>query len=202
VLGSAGGMPALNILLGGPALASMFSTPPIALAPDPQHAVDFEVDFDFDRDSPRIYATSPEFPRAAWDDISARSVNLDAFRAHGGKMIVPHGVSDPVFSINDTISWYRDVNARIDGKADTFVRVFPVPGMAHCGGGPATDDFDAFTALRTWVERGQPPERIAARAGARSQWPGRSRPLCAYPKIARYKGAGDPENAASFACAN
>lgn len=200
ILGVVGKMPALNILIGGLALAEMFSTPPTTLAPDPQHAVDFEVAFNFDRDSARIYATSPEFPHAAWDEISARSVNLDAFRAHGGKLIVPHGVSDPVFSINDTISWYRDVNARIDGKADTFIRVFPVPGMAHCGGGPATDNFDTFTALRMWVERGQAPERIVARAGALTPWPGRSRPLCAYPKVARYNGNGDPEKANSFAC--
>src|SRR5450631_638311 len=93
-----------------------------------------------------------------------------------------------------------EMSMRIHGKADTFVRVFPVPGMAHCGGGPATDDFDAFTALRAWVERDQAPERIVARAGARTPWPGRSRPLCAYPKVARYKGVGNPESADSFTC--
>jgi feruloyl esterase len=78
--------------------------------------------------------------------------------------------------------------------------VFPVPGMNHCAGGPATDQFDAFSALVAWVEKGTAPDQIVAKAGPNTPWPGRTRPLCAYPKVARYKGAGSLEDAASFEC--
>lgn len=195
-------MPALNVVLAGPALAMVFSVPPTPLGMDPQKILDWQLAFDFAKDGGRIYATNATFPRSAWQDASARSPDLAAFRAHGGRMIVPHGASDPVFSINDTLAWYREVQAR-QGKgarAADFVRVFPVPGMAHCAGGPATDSFDAFSALTAWVEKGQAPERIIAKAGPSSPWPGRTRPLCAYPKVATYSGKGSIENAGSFVC--
>jgi feruloyl esterase len=115
-------------------------------------------------------------------------------------MLVPHGVSDPVFSINDTLAWYREVDRRAAGAAATFVRVFPVPGMAHCGGGVATDRYDAFSALVSWVEHGVVPDRVIARAGPGTPWPGRERPLCPYPKVARYQGTGSREVAESFVC--
>jgi feruloyl esterase len=193
-------MPALNVLTGGPALATIFTVPPSPIRADPQNMVDWEAAFDMTRDAGRIYATSATFPRSAWTDIAARSPDLAAFRAHGGKLIVPHGGSDPVFSINDTLAWYHEVQAREHGRADAFVRVFPVPGMNHCSGGPATDQFDAFAALVAWVERGQAPDRIVARAGGATPWPGRTRPLCPYPRVATYAGHGSIEDAASFTC--
>ena len=116
-------------------------------------------------------------------------------------MIVPHGVSDPVFSINDTIAWWNDVNRQNAGQAASFVRVFPVPGMAHCQGGPATDQFDGLGALVRWVEQGQAPDRIEASAGPATPWPGRTRPLCPYPLVARpVAGASDTEKAPAFEC--
>ena len=115
-------------------------------------------------------------------------------------MIVFQGASDPVFSLNDTLAWYREVDKLNGGTAANFVRVFPVPGMAHCGGGPATDEFDAFGALVNWVERGVAPDRILAKAGTASPWPGRTRPLCPYPQAARYGGSGSIEDAANFVC--
>jgi feruloyl esterase len=72
--------------------------------------------------------------------------------------------------------------------------------MNHCAGGPATDQFGAFAALVNWVEKSTVPEKIVATAGPASPWPGRSRPLCAYPQQSRYKGAGNIEDAASFVC--
>jgi hypothetical protein len=92
------------------------------------------------------------------------------------------------------------VDQRSGGKAADIVRVFPVPGMAHCAGGPATDQFNALEALVKWVEQGVAPEQLIATAGAASPWPGRSRPICAYPKVARYSGQGSLEDAASFRC--
>lgn len=194
--------PSLNVVLGGASLASDFTTPPTPLSADPTALLNFLLDFDFDRDAPKIYATDAQFPRSAWEDISARSSDLSAFKARRGKLLVTHGVSDPVFSINDTLAWWRQVDTHNGGKAAQFVRVFPIPGMTHCGGGDATDQFDVLAPLMAWVEHGQAPDSILATADPRAPWPKRSRPLCAYPAVARYKGAGDIERADSFECKN
>jgi feruloyl esterase len=200
-IGPAGGaFPGINVAMGAPALAAIFTTPPTALDANPKAALDYALRFDFDRDAPKIYATQAPFGRSAWTDIAARSPHLEGFRTHGGKMIVPQGASDPVFSLNDTLAWYREVNKLNGGSAEDFVRVFPVPGMAHCGGGPATDEFDAFGALVNWVEKGVAPDRILAKAGPTSPWPGRTRPLCPYPETAHYAGSGSMEDAANFVC--
>lgn len=195
-----GTFPGINVALGAPALAEIFTTPPTAVRADVPSALHYALGFDFDHDAPKIYATGGPFHRSAWTDIAARSAHLERFRAHGGKLIVPQGASDPVFSLDDTLSWYREVEAIEHGRAADFVRIFAVPGMAHCAGGPATDEFDAFGALIAWVEQGVPPDRILAKAGARTPWPGRTRPLCPYPKIARYAGTGSIEDAANFRC--
>jgi len=73
--------------------------------------------------------------------------------------------------------------------------------MGHCGGGPTTEHFDAFSALVQWVEKGVAPDRIDATAGPGTPWPGRTRPLCPYPRVARFTGTGDPERAENFTCA-
>ncbi|WP_044560021.1 tannase/feruloyl esterase family alpha/beta hydrolase [Azospirillum sp. B4] len=199
-LGVAGKVPALNVVLGGASLASIFTTPPTALPPDPQALLRWQLGLDIDQAAGLLTATSPTFPRSAWQDVSARSPDLSGLKARGAKLMVPHGASDPVFSINDTIAWWKEVDAREGGKAADFARVFPVPGMNHCAGGPATAHYDAFGALVRWVEQAQAPDRIVATAGPDTPWPGRTRPLCAYPKVARYKGAGDLNSADSFEC--
>lgn len=195
-----GGFPGINVAMGGPALAAIFTTPPTVLNADPKAALDFAMNFDFDRDAPKIYATQAPFKRSAWDDISARSPHLEGFRARGGRMIVYQGASDPVFSLNDTLAWYREVEKLNGESSKDFVRVFPVPGMAHCAGGPSTDQFDALGALVDWVEKGSAPDRIIAKAGANSPWPGRTRPLCPFPETPHYKGSGSIEDAANFVC--
>lgn len=195
-----GPVPSINVLMGSPSLGAVFTAPPTAVADDPNAKLAYLIGFDLDRDAAKIYATDAGFTRSAWQDIGARSDGLSAFKRRGGKLIVPHGVSDPVFSLADTIAWYGDVDKRNGGRAAGFVRLFPVPGMAHCQGGPAADGFDAFGALVNWVERAQAPDQIVGTAGPMSPWPGRTRPLCAYPKVARYKGAGSLEAAASFVC--
>jgi feruloyl esterase len=104
-----------------------------------------------------------------------------------------------VFSANDLIRYFRDVMSANGGAQPTaaFARLFLIPGMNHCGGGPATDQFDALNAMRDWVEGGSAPGSIVAKGAA---FPGRTRPLCPFPQVARYRGAGDPEKAASFEC--
>jgi feruloyl esterase len=126
--------------------------------------------------------------------------NLNTFSSRGGKLLFFHGVSDPWFSALDTVDYYERM-ARANGGASAvsgWSRLFLVPGMGHCGGGPATlDTFDMLGAVVDWVENQKAPEAI--RATGRS-WPGRSRPLCPYPSHAHYKGTGDVEDAASFEC--
>lgn len=200
-LGSADGrVPAINVMMGAPALAMIFTTPPTQPAPGLAGSLDYALNFDFDRDAAKIIATGGAFTRSAWSDIGARSPDIDAFARRGGRMIVPHGVSDPVFSVNDTLAWWREVDQQMGGKAAENVRVFPIPGMAHCGGGPATDSHDAFKALVAWVETGAAPDKLTGIAGPLSPWPGRTRPLCAYPTTVHYTGTGDGEKADSFTC--
>jgi feruloyl esterase len=140
------------------------------------------------------------------------ATDLSRVKARGGKVLVYHGVSDAIFSVQDTEAWYLGVARDNGGDPSGFARFFRVPGMDHCRAGPATDRFDALTPLVRWVEQGIAPESITASArgvgdaveanrDVPAHWsPTRSRPLCAYPKVARYKGSGDPEVAASFEC--
>jgi feruloyl esterase len=130
---------------------------------------------------------------------TASWTNLSSFSGHGGKLLFYHGVSDPWFSSLDTVQYYERLAAASGGAAATrdWSRLFLVPGMGHCGGGTALDQFDALSAVVDWVENGQAPERIVATGNA---FPRRSRPLCPHPQHAHYKGSGDPEDAASFEC--
>jgi hypothetical protein len=131
---------------------------------------------------------------------SASWTNLSTFFGHGGKLIFYHGVSDPWFSAKDTIDYYERMAAANGGleKVTESSRLFLSPGMGHCGGGAAAvDTFDMLTAISDWVEHGAPPASLNATGRA---FPGRSRPLCAYPAHAHYKGQGDPENAANYEC--
>jgi feruloyl esterase len=178
------GPPALNVVLGAGSLAAVFTTPPTALSTDPEALLAWQLAFDFDRDAAKIYAVAPPYSTSAWQDVGMRSTDLATYRAHGGKLLVPHGVSDPVFSVLDTIDWWKEVDQRQGGTASDFVQVYPVPGMNHCGGGHATDRFDSLGALERWVEEGEAPEAIAATAGPDAPWPGRAMPLCPYPKLA------------------
>ena len=75
-----------------------------------------------------------------------------------------------------------------------FYRLFMVPGMAHCGGGEGVNTFDMVDAIDQWVEHNQPPAQILASRK------GRTRPLCPFPQVSRYKGTGNPEDASSFTC--
>ncbi|CAA2108331.1 tannase/feruloyl esterase family alpha/beta hydrolase [Variovorax paradoxus] len=190
------------------AVAFIFSTPPLA---DRPQGLPFALGFDMDRDAPRIAATEGVFRESALSFMTPPdAANLGALRDRGGRMIVYHGTSDPVFSSDDTAAWYERVQAANGGDASSFARYFPVPGMNHCSGGPATDQFDMLGALVDWVEQGKAPASVTASArGAGTPVPNaevppgwsaqRTRPLCPYPQVATYTG-GDTERASSFAC--
>ncbi|MFN4352051.1 MAG: tannase/feruloyl esterase family alpha/beta hydrolase [Hylemonella sp.] len=138
--------------------------------------------------------------------------NLAPLRARGAKMLLYHGVSDAVFSAEDTRRWIEALGKALGGPAEDFARYFPVPGMNHCSGGPAADQFDLLGPLVQWVEQGVAPQAVPATArgsgnagGVNTELPTdwsatRSRPLCAYPAVARYQGQGSLEDASSFIC--
>ena len=174
---------AVNATMGSGALKDYFVHPYIA-GLDPLHV-------DFDTISGQVQATH------AIND--AVSTDLGTFAARGGRLVIYEGQSDPVFSANDLIAYY-DRFAQDSGgmqKAQSVARLFLVPGMNHCQGGPSTDRFDSLTALEQWVEKDQAPASISASGKA---FPGRTRPLCPYPAYAAYKGSGDPQEASSFSC--
>jgi feruloyl esterase len=134
-----------------------------------------------------------------WLTSTSAWTNLSTFSGHGGKLIFYHGVSDPWFSALDTLDYYQRMTKASGGAAQVmnWSRFFLVPGMSHCGGGPALDSFDMIGAAVEWVEKGTAPVSVTATGRA---FPGRSRPLCAYPQHAHYKGSGNPDDAANFEC--
>jgi len=146
------------------------------------------------------------------DAINATNADLKPFEAHGGKLILYHGWDDPAISSLNTINYYQSVTAKLGQKdVDSFIRLYMVPGMQHCGGGPGADSFDELgddathstqTALEQWVEKGTAPSTIIASKfeGQDHSHAKMTRPLCAYPQAAKYKGSGDTNDAANFAC--
>ncbi len=191
---------AINLTLGASALPSIFVTPPVAVAMAGGGAAAYSLSFDVESYHRALTNAAGPFRQSSLEFMKANSTNLTAFKGHGGKLLIAHGVSDPAFSILDTIDWWNVLNRANGGRAAEFARVFAVPGMNHCAGGPSTDQFDAFGALVAWVEKGMAPDRIVATARPGTPWPGRTRPLCSYPKQARYKGTGNMEDADSFVC--
>jgi feruloyl esterase len=143
--------------------------------------------------------------------------DLSAFRARGGKLIMYHGWADPGLTPFESVNYYRDVfttgrfahhgegrgheDDEGDGRRTTgFFRLFMVPGMYHCAFGPGPNVFDTVTPLAQWVEQGiAPPSIVASHAGAGGVVD-RTRPLCPYPQVARYKGTGSTNDAANFTC--
>jgi hypothetical protein len=131
--------------------------------------------------------------------VEPASINLTTFSGNGGKLIFFHGDSDPWFSPLDTLEYYKSLGSANGGanEVETWSRLFLVPGMSHCGGGPSLDHFDMLSPIVNWVEKGVAPESVIATGRA---FPGRSRPLCAYPKHAQYMGHGNTEDASNFSC--
>jgi feruloyl esterase len=189
----------LNVTLGGAALAAVFLTPPRPVPTMRGGGAAFALSFDIDSYHRGLTTPSGAYREASVDFMRADATDLSAFHRRGGKLIIAHGASDPVFSVLDTIHWFDEMTSATR-DAHEFARLFAVPGMNHCFGGPATDRFDAFDTLVNWVEQGTAPETITATAGPSSPWPGRTRPLCAYPAVARYTGAGSLEDATNFVC--
>ena len=151
-------------------------------------------------------------------NFNADSPDLKAFAKHGGKLIVYHGWSDAALPPLATVQYVNSLQHALGNKlADSFVRLYMVPGMQHCAGGPGADSFgqlgtapspdpehDVQLALEQWVEKGTAPEKIiATKYATQPSTPSQARmtrPLCPYPQIAKYKGSGDSNDAANFTC--
>jgi feruloyl esterase len=136
--------------------------------------------------------------------LDAKDTNIGTFVRSGGKLLIWHGWSDGAVPPEMAIDLYgrirRDTPV-VPGQAglNQSVRLFMVPGVQHCSWGTGLTEFDALAALEHWVEQGQAPERIPATQLVDGK-PARSRPLCPYPKVARFVGRGDPDKAESFEC--
>jgi len=147
-------------------------------------------------------------------DLDATNPDLSRFAGRGGKLILYHGWNDPAISPGNSVAYFESVEREMGTeRAASFVRLYMIPGMEHCSGGPGASAFGQFgmetakgpkyglfDALENWVEKGSPNDNIIATkyaAGAKAAF---TRPLCAYPKVARYTGSGDVNDAANFAC--
>ncbi len=133
--------------------------------------------------------------------MNATDPNLRPFFAHKGKLLMYHGWSDPQIATLATINYYKNVVDTLGGSSQTSdsVRLFLEPGMGHCRGGEGPNVFDKVGALEQWVENGKAPERIIASHSTNGKID-RTRPLCPYPQVAKYKGTGSIDDAGNFAC--
>jgi feruloyl esterase len=133
--------------------------------------------------------------------MSAVEKDLTPFKKHGGKLLMYTGWADPVVPPQDTVAYYDGVVKAMGGleKTRDFYRFFLAPGMGHCSGGPGPSQFDMLTALEQWVEKGAAPDRVIASHITQGKVD-RTRPLCVYPQVARWKGTGSADEAANFQC--
>lgn len=165
------------------------------------------------------YARDIVFPEREWDihavdfgadieagierefaGMAARNPDLSAFSDEGGKLLLYHGWIDGLITPQDSINYYESVLAEMGQDAvDQFMRFYLLPGVAHCVPMEGPGKFDVLGTLEAWLDSGTPPERIVAsrtlEGGAT-----RTRPLCPYPRVARYSGSGSTDDAANFEC--
>ncbi len=191
---------AIKVALSAPLHAMVHTTPPVPLTVDQTFA--WELAFHRDELMSLAAHTNATYPTSAIQNGLATSTDLSKFKQNGGKLIQYTGQADPAVSPTETIAWWNKLNVAQSGAAASFARLFLVPGMNHGSGGPATDQFDMLTALENWVERGIAPDSILAAASNPGYFgvASRTRPLCAYPTWAHYKGTGDINVASNFIC--
>jgi len=144
--------------------------------------------FDLDRDM--------KFVDEKLGYVDSVATDMSAFKKSGGKLLLTHGWSDTTITPETTIWYYESVLNKMGQNQSDWMRLFMAPGMAHCGGGPGVNTFDSIGTLERWVEKGIAPTTMMG-TGAN----GFSRPLCAYPQVATYKGSGDIRDGANWSCA-
>jgi feruloyl esterase len=134
--------------------------------------------------------------------IGTDNPDLTAFRNRGGKAIIWHGWADQLISADGTVDYYKRVQQQMGGpnKTSQFARLYMAPGVAHCAWGAGPNPYGQLDALLSWVEDDKAPETLTSARRDQSGAITRSRPLCQYPLVAKYKGAGNTDDAASFVC--
>jgi len=132
-------------------------------------------------------------------EMTTTNSDLKDFFARGGKLLLWHGWTDGLIPAQNSITYYESVLVTSGAEAKTSMRLFMLPGVDHCNGGEGTYRMDALSVIDAWVESGQAPERIVAQrplqGGAQ-----RTRPLCPYPRVARYRGQGSTDDERNFEC--
>jgi feruloyl esterase len=164
------------------------------MAFDPAPGPSYDVhSFNFDVDSQRMTSTGLR--------IDATIPDLTAVKMRGGKIVHYHGWADPGVTPKMSLNYYEAATKIIgDKETKDFYRFFPVPGMFHCGGGPGCGNVDWLTAVVNWVEKGQAPSMVVG-AHIEAGKTTRTRPICAWPQVAEYKGSGSIDTADNFTCA-
>jgi hypothetical protein len=177
-----GGIPA-DFNLADNTMKYLVHTPPNA-------SYDYKT-FNFDTDTRMLDAWSAQ--------ADAKNPDLSKFKKRGGKLLMTYGWADSILQPMMGVNYYEQAVAKNGPDTTEFFRLFMMPGMAHCGGGTGPDRHDPVTAIINWVEKGQAPSSILASKVVNNQVV-RTRPLCAYPQVARYTGQGSIDDAANFRC--
>ena len=166
------------------------STMKYLVFPEPKPDYDFRL-FDFDRDVSLL---------ERWGKLAnANNPDLSGFKKRGGKLLMTYGWADSILMPMMGVNYYERAVETNGPKTADFFRLFMIPGMAHCGGGVGPDRHDPVTAVIDWVEKGKAPDSLIASKVVGGQVV-RTRPLCPYPQVARYKGQGSVDEAANFSC--
>jgi feruloyl esterase len=181
--------------IGNPLTPQRGSIPAVGAGNDTVRIWGFQNDtydwttFDLDRDMPII--------NSKVGFVDAVDPDLSKFKARGGKLLLYAGWRDTTITPENTIRYYESVLEKM-GRQDDFTRLFLVPGMAHCGGGPGLNTFDSIGAMEQWREKGTTPAQVTGFNNTTLM----TRPVCAYPQAARYKGTGNVKDAANWSCAS
>jgi hypothetical protein len=217
---------AVNLTLGAGAVPMIFVTPPVVTPVNgPNGQQKFMFNFNFDTQAPLIFNKTSAYPKSSMEFMAAVSTDLKRFRARRGRMIITSPINDGIFSAVPLVDWYKEMDEEMHGRAEDFARLFLVPNMAHCGGGPATVPINngqpnaLLESITRWVERGIAPDKLIGRYSASPTSPftgpnfdprvaanfpagpsGGTRPICPYPQQTRYKGGGVTNDAANFIC--
>jgi len=197
----------VGLVMGAASLAHIYTTPFSNVAGDLYSLKNYLLSFDFDKDAPKIYTKNKQFEESSMTLMTPPDVvkpKLTEFKQHGGKMMIFHGNSDPVFSVKDTVRWYDFLDFGLGGSAEEFVKFYRIPSMPHGQGGASADQFDMLQPLVDWVERSREPREVIASTRIdnpeiTSRMAGLTRPLCPYPAYARYR-SGNYRDANSFSC--